>query len=79
MLGLVKEIIWAARYKRAIRKADRLSRAFHMRYYVLSIDGKKLGVVPKQNIKRLLLQGKFKKGTTLKDIEAIALYTTPLF
>lgn len=76
--GLIKELIWAARYKRAIKKADRLAKAFHMRYYVLNIGKKraKLAVVPKQNIKKLIRERRFKKGVTIKDIDKIALYVT---
>lgn len=76
-MASLKQIIWALRYKRAVRKADRLSSAFNMRYYVLLIKGK-LCAVPKQNIKRLIREGRFKRGTTIADIEAVALYKTAL-
>ena len=44
-----------------------------MTYYVIVFKGK-LEVIPKKNLKRLILQRKFKSGTTIQDIEKIALY-----
>lgn len=70
---LIKECIWAGRYKRAVRKAKNLSALFNMTYFVILYRGK-LEVIPKKNLKRLVLQRKFKSGTTIQDIEKIALY-----
>lgn len=70
-----KKLLWAFRYKRAVRKADRLAASFKMKYFVIFIGGK-IKVVPKQNIKRLIREGRFKRGTTIGDIESRALYIT---
>lgn len=75
MIQFIKKLIFAWRYKRAIKKADKLAKTFSMKYYVLVMDGK-LKVVPKQNIRRLIRQRKFKKGTKIEDIEKRALYIT---
>jgi hypothetical protein len=71
----IRKIIWAMRYKRAVRKADRLAKAFGLRYYVILLRGR-LMAVPKQTIKRLLRERRFKKGVTIHDIESRALYIT---
>lgn len=70
---LIKEYIWAGRYKKAVRNAKTLSALFNMTYFVILYRGK-LEVIPKKNLKRLILQRKFKSGTTIQDIEKIALY-----
>jgi len=75
MIQLFKQLIFAWHYKRAVRKANKLAATFRMKFYVLLIDGK-LHVVPKQNIRRLIRQRKFKKGTKVADIEQRALYIT---
>ncbi len=72
-IKLIKDCIWAARYKKAVRKAKRLSALFDMTYYVILYKGK-LKVIPKKNLKRLVSQRRFKSGTTIQDIEKIALY-----
>lgn len=71
----IREIIWAIRYKIAVKKANRLAELFNMKYYVLYLNGK-LKVVPKQNIKALIAKRRFKKGTTIEMIEKRALYIT---
>ena len=71
----LKQILWARRYRRAIRKADRLAAAYNMKYYVVLLGGR-LKVAPKQNFKALVNAGRFRKGTTIRDIEARALYIT---
>lgn len=71
----LKQLIWARRYRRAIKKADRLADAYKMKYFVILLGGK-LKVVPKQNIKRLIREGRFKSGTKISDIESRALYVT---
>lgn len=74
----LKRIIWGIRYKRAINKAEKLSQQFRIRYYVLLSRGR-LKCVPKQNIKRLIHEGRFKPGTKVQDVENIALYITKNF
>lgn len=76
-IASIKRVIWGIRYTRAIKKADKLAERYRLRYYVLYVGGK-LKCVPKQTIKRLILQGRFKSGTKVQDIENIALYTTKI-
>ena len=72
-IKLIKDCIWAARYKKAVRKAKKLSALFNMTYFVILYQGK-LEVIPKKNLKRIVAQRKFKRVTTVQDIEKIALY-----
>lgn len=76
-MDFIRQFIWAFRFKRAKRKADMLSSAFGLRYFVLFMGGK-LKVVPKQNIKKLIKEKRFKSGTSIEDIEKRALYVTPI-
>lgn len=75
MIKLIKDIIFAWKYKRAVREAKKLSALFGMKYYVLNMGGK-LKVVPKQNIRRLVRSHRFRKGVKVADIERHALYVT---
>lgn len=45
------------------------------KYYVLYMGGK-LKVVPKRNICELIHRHRFRKGTTIRDIEKMALFIT---
>ena len=71
----IKQLIWARKYKRAIKKADTLAAAYKMKYFVVLMGGK-LKVVPKQNFERLIREGRMKRGVTISDIESRALYIT---
>lgn len=75
MIKLIKDIFFAWKYKRAVRKADKLSALFKMKYYVLNMGGR-LKVVPKQNIRHLVRTHRFRKGVKVADIEKRALYVT---
>lgn len=75
MIKLIQDIIFAWKYKRAVRRANKLSGLFKMKYYVLNMGGR-LIVVPKQNIRRLVSERKFRKGVKVADIEKRALYIT---
>lgn len=75
MIRLIKDLIFAWRYKRAVKKADKLSRLFGMKYFVISLNGG-LKVVPKQTIRELVRKRRFRKGVTVADIEKRALYVT---
>ena len=70
---LAKDCIWAGRYKRAVKKAKELSALFNMTYFVILMGGK-LKVVPKKNLKDLIARRRFKSGTTIQDIEKLALF-----
>lgn len=71
----LRQIIWAFRYRRAVRKANRLSALFGMTYMVIYMGGR-LKVVPRRTLKQLVRTGRFRKGTTMEDIDKRALYTT---
>lgn len=73
MVQLIKRIIFAWRYKRAVKKANKLSRLFGMKYFVISLNGG-LKVVPKQTVRELVARHRFRKGVTVADIEKRALY-----
>ena len=75
MLQLIKDLIFAFRFKQAVKKADRFHHITHRKYMVLVIN-KRLEVLSKQEIRKFLANGIFQKGTTLSDIELKALYTT---
>lgn len=75
MLQLIKDIIFAFRFKRAAMKADRFHHITHRKYMVLVIN-KRLEVLSKREIKKFVAKGIFRKGTTVSDIENKALYTT---
>lgn len=73
MIQLIKDIIFAWKFKRAVKKANKLSRLFGMKYLVISLNGG-LKVVPKQTIRELVRTRRFRKGVTVSDIEKRALY-----
>lgn len=75
MIRLIKEIIFGLRFKRAVRRADRFHHITHRKYMVLVIN-KKLEVLSKQEIRKFVAHGIFRKGTTVGDIESKALYIT---
>ncbi len=73
MIKLIKDLIFAWHFKRAVKKANKLSRLFGMKYFVISLNGG-LKVVPKQTIRELVARRRFRKGVTVADIEKRALY-----
>ena len=75
MIQLIKDIIWEWQCKRAIKKANELSKLFGMRYYVIYMNGS-LKVVPKRTIRELVAKHRFRKGIRIADIERRALYVT---
>lgn len=75
MIRLIKEIIFTWKYKRAVKKADRLSKLTGLRYFVIYLNGG-LKVVPKKAIRELVRKHRFRKGVTVADIEKRALFIT---
>lgn len=75
MFRLIQDIIFGLRFKRAVKKADRLHHITHRKYMVLVIN-RKLEVISKQEVKKFLSNGIFRHGTTVADIEQKALYIT---
>lgn len=75
MFQLIKDLIFAFRFKRAVKKADRFHHITHRKYMVLVID-KRLEVLSKRELKTFIAHGIFRRGTTIRDIEQKALYVT---
>lgn len=75
MIRLIKDIIFGFRFKRAVKRADDLHNITHRKYLVLVIN-KKLEVLSKQEVRKFVANGIFRKGTTVGDIERKALYIT---
>lgn len=75
MTGFIKRLIFAWKYKRAVKKADRLAKLTGLRYLVIYMNGS-LKVVPKKTIKELVAKRRFRKGVTVADIEKRALFIT---
>lgn len=75
MIRLIKDVVFAWRYRRAVRKAKKLSALFGLKYFVILLNGK-LKVVPKQTVKELVRTHRFRKGVTVGDIEKMALFVT---
>lgn len=75
MIQVIKDIIWGWRCKRAVRKADKLSKLFGMKYLVVYMNGS-LKVVPKRTIRELVAKHRFRKGVKAADIERCAIYAT---
>ncbi|MBQ3364393.1 MAG: hypothetical protein IJG42_10650 [Muribaculaceae bacterium] len=72
---MIKKLFFSFRYKRAVKKANRLAQETGLKYYVIVLNGS-IHVVPKQVIKQLIRQHRFRKGTKLADIEKLALHIT---
>ncbi|MDO4202290.1 MAG: hypothetical protein Q4D25_09285 [Bacteroidales bacterium] len=75
MFQLIKDIIFGFRFKRAVKKADYFHHITHRKYMVLVIN-KKFEILSKQELKKFIANGIFRKGTTIQDIERKALYIT---
>lgn len=75
MIQLIRRLIFAWKYKCAVRTATRLAELTGMRYLVIYLNGS-LKVVPKQTIRELVRRHRFRKGVTVDDIERRALFIT---
>jgi hypothetical protein len=75
MKEFIKRLIFGIRFKMAVRRADRYRRITHRKHMVILLGGK-LHVIAKQDIKTFIRKRFLKKGTTVADVEKIALYTT---
>ena len=64
MKKLIKDIIFAWKFKRAVRKADYLRHITHRKYMVIVIKGR-LEVISKQDIKKFVAGGVWKSHTNL--------------
>lgn len=75
MKQFIKDFILNYRIKRAIRLADELSKASRQKYLVLLVAGVPK-VFSKQELKKMIAQRKFRKGTTIQDLEKRAILIT---
>ena len=75
MIQLIRRLIFAWKYRHAVRKAVKLTGLTGMRYFVIYLNGS-LKVVPKKTIKELVARHRFRKGVTVDDIERRALFRT---
>ena len=64
MIQLIKRMIFAWRYKRAVARACKYAKLYGRKYYVLYMGGK-LKVVPKRNICELIHRHRFRKRPPL--------------
>ena len=67
--------LWAIRYKKAVKKANKLRRQHGMKYQVYVVKGKPRAIA-KQNLTRLVKNHYFGKGIKMADIEKRCLYST---
>lgn len=75
MIRLIRRLIFAWKYRRAVRRAARLAELTGMRYLVIYLNGS-LKVVPKRTIRELVRRHRFRKGVKVDDIEHRALFIT---
>ena len=75
MIQFIKKLIFAWKYKRAIKKAVKLANLTGRKYYVVRHKGE-LKVVPKRTLKQLIAYRRFRKGVSIHDIEKSALFVT---
>lgn len=75
MKQFIKDFILNYRIRRAIRLADELSKASRRKYLVLLVAGVPK-VYSKQELKTMLRSRRFRKGTTIQDLEKKAILIT---
>lgn len=75
MKQFIKDLILNYRIKRAIKLAENLSKAGKRKYLVLMVAGVPR-VYAKQDLKRMIAQRKFRKGTRIQDLERRAILIT---
>ncbi len=75
MIQFIKDMILNYRIRRAIRLARELSEVSKRKYLVLLVAGVPK-VFSKQELKKMIAQRKFRKGTTIQDLEKHAILIT---
>ena len=75
MIQFIKDMILNYRIRRAIRLARELSEVSKRKYLVLLVAGVPK-VFSKQELKEMIAQRKFRKGTTIQDLEKRAILIT---
>ncbi len=71
----LKKLIWGIRYKRAVRKANKMAATYNTTFLVLVIKGK-LRVCSRTRLKELIRRRYFVKGTTIQSLDKAAVYIT---
>lgn len=71
----LKKLIWGIRYKRAVRKANKMAATYNTTFLVLVIKGK-LRVCSRTRLKELIRRRYFVKGTTIQSLDKVAVYIT---
>lgn len=71
----IKKLIFDIRLKAAIKRAKTNAALFNRRYMVIVFAGKPM-VFSKKKLKEALKIHFFKKGTTIEQLEKMALFTT---
>ena len=75
IIDWIKQVVFARKYRRAVRQAKELAELTGLRYWVIYLNGG-LKVVPQKAIKELVKNRRFRKGVTVDDIEKRALFIT---
>lgn len=75
MKQFIKDFILNYRIRRAVRLADELSKASRRKYLVLLVAGVPK-IYSKQELKTMIRSRKFRKGTTIQDLEKKAILIT---
>lgn len=75
LIKYIKRLIFAYRYKNAVKQAIKLHDLTGRKYFVIVMGGKPKPV-SKRTIKQLIAAHRFRRGTTVRDIENRALFTT---
>lgn len=75
MIELIKRLIFAYRYRKAVRRAVKFRKLTGRRYFVIMLSGKPVAV-SKKAVRHLIATHRFRPGTKMQDIENRALFIT---
>lgn len=75
MIQFIKDMILDYKIRRAIRLAGELSKVEKRKYMVLMVAGVPK-IYSKQELKRWIAMRKFRRGTTIRDLEKRAILIT---
>lgn len=75
MIKYIKRKLLERRVVKLIDKANQRQKLTGYKYMVIMWEGKPV-IVKKQEIKRMIANGYFRKGTTIQELERNAIYIT---
>lgn len=75
LIKRISKLVLKIRVDNAIKKANAMQAKTKMKHLVIMFNKKPI-VISKQQINKLVKLRKFKKGTTVQDIEKQAIYIT---